>query len=432
MDGRAALGRLRRVPWALPALLLLAAAAAAGVWQWYAGDNSGPIRLGSLHALTGPMAISEKPMVDAERLAVEEVNAEGGLLGRRVEMVVADTASDMATTARQAEKLITTDKVSAIVGCWTSACRKTVRPVVEKHQHLLIYPMAFEGLEFSPNIIYTGAAPNQQITPAVNWSIGRLGKRFFLIGSDYVWPHAVNAIIRDQLLAQGGEVVGETYLPYGGKEVKAAVEAIRAARPDVVFSSVVGDSNLPFYRALREAGLTPQTTPVVSFSIGEMELQKLPAGDMAGHYAAWPYFQSISRPENSAFVQRFRARYGQNRAIGDVMETAYFSVRLWAQSVAQAHSAEPALVEEPLLGQSIDAPEGVVTIDPATRHAWRSFNMGRFQADGGIDIVWSAEQPIRPVPYPRSRSVQQWNAFLQSLYSGWHGNWVNTATAGKP
>ncbi|BBL75534.1 ABC transporter substrate-binding protein [Methylomagnum ishizawai] len=398
-------------------------------WFWHPAGEHGPIRLGIIHALTGAMAISEKPMVDAELLAVEEINAQGGLLGRQIEAVVMDGASDPDTYARQAEKLIGQDKVAALIACWTSACRKTVRPVIERHHALMIYPMAYEGLEISPNIVYTGAAPNQQILPAVNWAYEHLGKRFFLVGSDYVWPHSVNAIIRDQMMALGGEVVGEGYMPYGGLDAGAVVAQIQAARPDVIFSTLVGDSNAPFYRALREAGLQSQKFPVVSFSISDPELQKLPAVDVSGHYAAWPYFQGVERKENTEFVHRFRQRYGEKRVLSDVMETAYFSVHLWARAVAQAGTTEVNAVNDDLLGQSFDAPEGIVTVDSTTRHTWRSFNMGLIREDGRIEIVWSGQHPIRPVPYPRTRSVKQWDDFLKDLYRGWKNHWFNAATA---
>lgn len=420
------LRRSKGLPYALAALLVLGVGATA--WLRWSGDEES-IKLGIVHALSGPMDISEKPMVDAELMAIEEINAAGGVLGRPLQAVVADGASDPATYARQVEKLITQDQVSAIIGCWTSACRKTVKPVVEKHNHLFIYPMAFEGLETSRNMVYTGAAPSQQIIPAIKWSFDNLGKHYLLVGSDYVWPHAVNAIIRDQLQALGGEVVGEVYLPFGAQDASAAIAKIRELKPDAIFSSIAGDTNLAFYRGLREAGLSAEKTPVVSFSIGEVELQKLSAADMTGHYSAWSYFQSINRPENASFVQRFRARYGQNRVTSDVMETAYFSVWLWARAVEQAGSPEVSLVNETILGQSYNAPEGVVTVDPATRYTWRSFNMGAIRADGRIEIIWSAEHPIRPVPYPRLRTVKQWDNFLQGLYVAWQHSWTNNTTA---
>jgi urea transport system substrate-binding protein len=246
-----------------------------------------PIVVGILHSQTGPMAVSERSMIDAEVLALEEINRQGGLLGRPVRWVIADGASDWPTFARQAERLIREEGVEVIFGCWTSACRKGVLPVVEANDHLLLYPMAYEGLEQSPNIVYTGAAPNQQITPAVQWCHETLSaRRFFLVGSDYIWPHCVNAIVKDQLTGLGAELAGEAYVPFGSTDVEAIAAQIAAAEPDVILSSVVGDSALPFARAVRGAGLDPETTPIVTFSIGENELRGSAAADMAGHYAA--------------------------------------------------------------------------------------------------------------------------------------------------
>ena len=405
-------------------------------WLWHRHAHPQGVRLGLLHALTGPMAISEKTMVEAELLAIEEINAAGGVLGKRIEPVVADTASDAAATARQMEKLLTDDQVAAVVGCWTSACRKTVKPIVEQHDSLLIYPMAYEGLEISPNIIYTGAAPNQQVLPAVNWSYENLGKRFYLTGSDYIWPHSVNAIVTDQIRALGGEVVGESYITFGSLDPSETVQKIKAAKPDVILSTVVGDSNAPFYRALREAGLSAKTAPVISFSISETELQTLPLPDIAGHYSAWCYFQTIDRPENQAFIKKFQSRYGTRRVLSDVMETAYFSVALWARGAERTKSLAPDEVGQSLEGLSFNAPEGIVSIDPYTRHTWRSFNMGQIRGDGGIEIVWSADYPIRPVPYPRSRSMKDWEGFLANLYRQWNNSWVNlpakSGAAGRP
>jgi urea transport system substrate-binding protein len=406
------------------ALALVLAGLLAG-WLWDQRGNHRVVRLGILHALTGPMAISEKPMVEAEQLAIEEINAAGGVLGHRIEAVIADTGSNTDIAASKLEQLLTGQKVAAVIGCWTSACRKTVKPIIERHDSLLIYPMAYEGLEKSPNIIYTGAAPNQQVLPAVNWSFENLGKRFFLIGSDYIWPHAVNAIITDQLKALGGELVGETYLPFGSVDPTAAIEKIRAAKPDVILSTVVGDSNAPLYRGLKAAGLDPKQAPVISFSISETEVQQIPNADFAGHYSAWNYFQTIHRPENTAFVQAFRNRYGASRVVSDVMETAYVSAKLWAQAAERANSLVAEDINQALMGLSYDAPEGIVTIDPATRHTWRSFNMGKIKEDGSINIVWSADYPIRPVPYPSSRSVMDWDSFLENLYVSWDHSWVN-------
>jgi urea transport system substrate-binding protein len=375
------------------------------------------------------MAISESSMVDGELLAIEEINAKGGLLGRRIEAVIADGKSDWPTFAQEADRLINKEHVCTIFGCWTSASRKTVKPVMERNNHLLIYPMAYEGLEQSPNIIYTGAAPNQQIIPALKWSYDNLGTRFFLVGSDYVWPHSVNAIIKDVLPALGAELTGEDYIFFGSSHVQHVIDKIKKAKPDVILSAVVGDSNIAFYKALREAGITADRIPVVSVSIGEEELRALPAAELAGNYSAWNYFQSINRPENESFVKKFKARYGPDRVTSDVIESAYFSVLLWAQAVNETEDADVHSIRKALLGQSVNAPEGVVSIDPETQHTWRSFSIGKIRADGQLDLVWTSQKALRPVPYPISRSKAEWESYLQGLFTQWQGQWANPVEA---
>jgi urea transport system substrate-binding protein len=406
-------------------ILMLLSAAAIPAALWLRGQVAPPIRVGILHSKSGAMQISEESMIDAEVMALTEINQNGGLLGRQVEWVVADGRSDWPTFAREAERLIKVEKVSVIFGCWTSASRKSVKPVVEREAHLLIYPMAYEGLEQSPNIVYTGAAPNQQVIPAVSWCYETLkARKFFLIGSDYVWPHCVNEIIKDQLKALGAECVGESYVLFGTDEVGNSVEAIKKAKPDVIISTVVGDSNGPFYEQLHAAGIPPQKTPVLSFSIAEDELRKLPLRDMVGDYAAWDYFQSIDRPENREFVKRFKAKNGADRVTSDVIEAAYNSVYLWAQAVNEAESEEVAYVIKSLRRQSRNAPEGIVSVDDATQHTWRPVYVGQIRADGQFDLVRSYEKPVRPIPYPNSRSHAEWDAFLNGLYKTWGNAWA--------
>jgi urea transport system substrate-binding protein len=276
--------------WWLTVLLLIITLAVAtiGSMAWLRRRTEPPIRVGLLHSINGVTAISEKSMIDAEILALEEINLNGGLLGRKVEWLVSDGRSDGPTFEREARRLIDVEKVGVIFGCWTSASRKSVKTVVEQRSHLLVYPMAYEGLEQSPNILYTGAAPNQQVIPAVSWCYETLkARKFFLVGSDYVWPRCVNEIVKDQLKALGANCVGESYLLFGTTEVTSAVEAIEQASPDVIISTVVGDSNEPFYLRLKSAGVLPQRIPVLSFSIAEDELRKLPVHTMVGDYAAW-------------------------------------------------------------------------------------------------------------------------------------------------
>lgn len=407
-------------------LATLAAAAAAG---WLLLDrllvDRRPIVVGILHSQTGPMAVSERSMIDAEVLALEQINRSGGLLGRPLRWVIADGASDWPTFARQAERLIREQRVAVIFGCCSSACRKGVLPVVEAADHLLVYPMAYEGLEQSPNVVYTGAAPNQQITPAVQWCQESLGaRRFFLAGSDYVWPHCVNAIVKDQLTGLGAELAGEAYVPFGDTDLGDLAARIAAAKPDVILSTVAGDSALPFARAVRAAGLDPAATPIVTFAVGENELRGAAAADMAGQYAAWNYFQSLDRPENTAFVQAFQGRYGVDRATSDPMVAAYNGVHLWAQAVREAETADVALVRAALRHQSLDAPEGIIAVDPETQHTWRPVFIGRIRTDGQAEVVWSSRTAVRPIPFPISRTRSEWERFVADLYRGWGGRWV--------
>ena len=294
------------------------------------------LRVGILHSLTGTMAFTESPVIDATLLAIEEINERGGILGREIQPVVIDGASDERAFARQAAALIAETKVCVIFGCWTSASRKSVLPIVEQRDHLLMYPTQYEGMEQCANIFYTGAAPNQQIIPAVSWAVGFLRKkRFFLVGWNSVYSRAANAIIRDEVEACGGEIVGEEYVLPDSTEVTRVVRTIAQTEPDIIFNSLVGDMNLFYTRLLRAAGITPGKIPTVYFSVSEIELLSLSARDIVGDYAAWNYFQSLDRPENHAFVKRFRSRYGRQRVVADSMEAGYLGVHLWAQSRAR-------------------------------------------------------------------------------------------------
>lgn len=388
-----------------------------------------PIKVGILHSRTGTMAISERPVIDATLFAIEELNAQGGVLGRQVEAVVEDGASDWPTFARKAEKLITQDQVCTVFGCWTSASRKTVKPVFERHNHLLFYPLQYEGLEQSPNIVYTGAAPNQQIIPAIRWCCSYLKKkRLFLVGSDYIFPRAANMIIRDQAADLGADVVGEEYLPLASVDMDPVIKKIQAKKPDLLVNTVNGDSNVALFRALRKAGLTADKLPTMSFSISEEELSSLNALEVQGNYAAWNYFQSIDLPENEDFVRRFRARYGPDRIISDPMESAYIAVHLWAQAVESAGSDDVKAIRQAIHDQSFDAPEGKVTIDPLTHHISKFVRIGRITDSGQFQIVYCSDSSIPPVPYPPSRSKSDWNAVLSDLHLLWGGQWSNPET----
>ena len=359
-----------------------------------------PIKIGVLHSLTGTMAVSEAPLVDALRLAVEEANQTGGVRGAQIEMVVADCRSDAAYCAQQAEKLITSDGVQALFGCWTSSCRKAVKTVVEKHHHLLFYPLQYEGLEQSPDIVYTGAAPNQQLTPMVAWALQRHGKRAYLIGSDYVYPRTANQIVKKLLLAKDGQVVAERYVPLGEQNLEEVVRDIVAQRPDFVVNTLNGDSNLHFFRALQKAGIRAADIPVFSTSIAEAELAAIGPGLVAGHFAAWNYFMSIDSDQNRAFIERFRRRFGAQRVLDDPMEAAYVGVQLWVNALRVAGTLDISTVKAELARQTLAAPEGIVAVDEATNHLWKTVRLGRARADGQFDIVWQSGRSIAPAPFP--------------------------------
>lgn len=379
------------------------------------GSYKPSIKIGVLHSLTGTMAMSEAPLVDAVRLAVEEANQSGGVNGAQIEMIVSDCRSDADYCAQQAEKLITQDKVEALFGCWTSDCRKAVKSVVEKHHHLLFYPLQYEGLEESPDIIYTGTVPNQQIIPAVMWALQNHRKRFYLIGSDYVFPHTANLIARDVLRLNGGQVLAERYLPLGGKDVAAVVGEIARLKPDVILNTLNGDSNNQFFSALRKAGITAKNTPVISTSIAEVELAAIGAARMAGNYVVWSYFQGVDTAENKAFMAEFKKRFGRDRVLDDPMEATYIGVRMWVNAVREARSTNLPMVKTLLSQQTMLAPEGIVSVDFTNNHLWKTVRIGRARADGQFDVVWQSDQPVRPAPFPFYRSRLEWAAMQKAV-----------------
>lgn len=387
--------------------------------------GSNPITVGILHSLSGFMAISESAVKDATLMAIDEINAKGGVDGRKIKPIVMDGRSNPEEFIKCAKQLIHKHKVSVVFGCWTSNCRKFLKPVFEAHNHLLFYPLQYEGLEQSSNIIYTGATPNQQIIPAIKWASDNLGKKFFLVGSDYIYPHAVNTIIKDQIKAIGDEVVGETYLKFDSHEVEGIIEQIVNTQPSVIINTINGNDNVTFFKALRENGITPDKIPTISFSIGEEELRSLKDIQVSGDYAAWSYFQDIPSATNQDFVKKYKQKYGKNRVTGDPIEAGYFGVYLWAQAVADAQSDKVSDVLKALKGQRFSAPEGVVTIDHENHHTWKEIRIGRITENGQFNIIWGSGEPIPPQPYPVYRTKNDWETFLNDLYVGWNHKWSN-------
>lgn len=358
-----------------------------------------PVQVGILHSLSGTMAISEAALRDAAMLAIEEINQAGGLLGRSIVPIVEDSASDLLRFQDRAEKLLVQDKVCSIFGCWTSASRKAVLPVLEKHNGLLWYPVQYEGNECSRNVIYTGSTPSQQIIPALTWLQKQGRRRFYLLGSDYIFPRIANQIVRLHLHNSGGTVVGEQYVPLGSRDFAASLKEIRMARPDVVFSTINGDGNRGFYKQFREAGITAKDLPVMAMSLAEAEVRSIGTALTEGHLASWSYFQSVDTPENRRFVAAFKDRYGDRRVTDDPIEAAYFQVHLWASAVAKAGSTETDAIRAGAAGQKYSAPQGPVFIDARNRHTWKMARIGEIQANGQFNMLYSSPEPLRPDPW---------------------------------
>jgi urea transport system substrate-binding protein len=388
--------------------------------------NGVPLRLGILYSRTGTMGISERPILDGALLAIQEINEKGGVLDRPVEAVVEDGQSEYSVFARKAAKLIEQDEVCGLLGCWTSASRKAVKTVVEQKDHLLLYPVSYEGMEQSENIVYGGSVPNQQILPALKWSYGFLNKkRWFLVGSDSLYSHAAHAVIRDEAKCLGSQIVGDEYVALGSTEVAELVRRIAQAHPDLIINTINGDTNVAFFRALRPGGLTPDRVPVLSFAISEEELSSLAPEEISGHYAAGNYFQSIELVENQRFLRRVQAKYGPERIVSDPMQTAYTLVHLWSQAVRTAGEAKVQAIRRAMKGQRYDSPQGPTTIDAATLHTVQVSRVGRINDQGRFIEVYASPQPIRPEPFPASRPHQAWEELLKNLYEGWGRTWCN-------
>lgn len=359
-------------------------------------------RVGILHSLSGTMAVSESPLRDAEMLAIEEINANGGVLGRTIEPFIEDAGSDPERFASRAEELLVDRKVCSVFGGWTSLSRKAMLPAFEKHGGLLWYPLQYEGNECSGSIFYGGATPNQQIEPAVDWLLSERRRRFFLAGSDYLFPRTANFIIRAKLEAGNGEVTGEAYVPLGGTDFDSMIAAIQRDRPDVIFNTINGSSNMQFFNALRKAGITAQSTPVMMASVAEAEVRTIGPDLIAGHYGCWNYFQSLNTPENLGFIKRFRARYGPYRVTDDPIETAYSQVYLWAKAVAKAGSLEPAAIRKAAPGLEFVSPGGLIRIDKSNHHTWKRFHIGQINDNGQFDIRYDSPDLIRPEPWSKA------------------------------
>jgi len=364
-----------------------------------ATDSGTEIKVGILHSLSGTMAISEVSVKDAEIMAIEEINAKGGVLGKQLKPIVEDGASDWPTFAEKAEKLISVDKVATVFGGWTSASRKAMLPVFEKLDALLWYPVQYEGLETSPNIFYTGATTNQQIIPGLDYLKAQGKTKVFLVGSDYVFPRTANKEIKAYAAANGMEIVGEEYTPLGHTEYSTVITKLKDKQPTAVFNTLNGDSNVAFFKQFKDAGLTAAEMPVLSVSVAEEEVRGIGPENVAGHLVAWNYYQTTPGAANETFVKAYKAKYGPNRVTADPIEAGYIQVYLWAAAVEKAGTTEVAAVKKAADGITLDAPEGKVTIDGETQHLFKTARIGLVEADGQIKEISNSGAPIKPDPY---------------------------------
>ena len=374
------------------------------------------VKVGILHSLSGTMAISETVLKDTALMAIEEINAGGGVMGMKIEPVVVDPASNWPLFAEKARQLITQDKVAVVFGCWTSVSRKSVLPVFEELNGLLFYPVQYEGEEISKNVFYTGAAPNQQAIPAVEYLMSKEGggaKRWFLLGTDYVYPRTTNKILRAFLHSKGvtDKDIEEIYTPFGHSDYQTIVANIKkfaASGRTAVVSTINGDSNVPFYKELGNQGLKATDVPVVAFSVGEEELRGVDTKPLVGHLAAWNYFMSIKAPANDEFIKKWTT-YAKAKNIpgdkdkpltNDPMEATYIGVHMWKQAVEKAKSFDVDKVTAAMAGQTFKAPSGITsTMDEKNHHLHKAVFIGEVKADGQFNVVWKTKGPIKAQPW---------------------------------
>jgi urea transport system substrate-binding protein len=396
--------------------IVIASLAAMGAMSGFAfaGDKD-PIKVGILHSLSGTMAISETSLKDVALMTIAEINAKGGLLGRKLEAVVVDPASNWPLFAEKARQLVSKDKVDVTFGCWTSVSRKSVLPVYEELNSLLFYPVQYEGEELSQNVFYTGAAPNQQAIPAVEYLMGKDGgsaKRFVLLGTDYVYPRTTNKILRAFLKSKGvaEKDIEEVYTPFGHSDYQTIVANIKkfaAGGKTAVISTINGDSNVPFYKELGNAGLKAKDVPVIAFSVGEEELRGIDTKPLVGHLAAWNYFMSVKNPTNTAFIKQWKDYAKQAKlpnadkvVTNDPMEATYVGIHMWAQAVEKAKSTDVAKVRAAMAGQTFKSPSGfTLKMDETNHHLHKPVMIGEVQGDGQFQIVWKTGGPLRAQPW---------------------------------
>ncbi len=395
-------------------LLLIVVVFGAGMHTVFAAKKD-TIKVGILHSLSGTMAISETSLKDVALMTIEEINKNGGVLGKQLEPIVVDPASNWPLFAEKAKELLLKHKVAVVFGAWTSVSRKSVLPVFEKNNGLLFYPVQYEGQEQSKNVFYTGAAPNQQAIPAVEYLMSKDGgsaKRFVLLGTDYVYPRTTNKILRAFLKKKGvaEKDIMEKYTPFGHSDYQTIVKDIKkfaAGKRTAVISTINGDSNVPFYKELANQGIKATDIPVIAFSVGEEELRGIDTKHLVGHLAAWNYFMSMKNKTNKEFIKKWKAYVkakglsgGDKRVTNDPMEATYIGIHMWKQAVEKAKTTDVDKVRAAMYGQEFRSPSGYkIVMDKENHHLHKPVVIGEIRKDGQFDIVWQTKGPIRAQPW---------------------------------
>ncbi|MGD9750452.1 MAG: urea ABC transporter substrate-binding protein [Acidimicrobiia bacterium] len=363
-----------------------------------AAASGDTIKVGVLQSLSGTMSISEVAVRNSQVLAIEEINAAGGVLGKQLEVIEEDGESKPEVFAQKIDKLLNTDEVAVVFGGWTSASRKAMKPVVEGSNGLLFYPVQYEGLEVSPNIFYTGATTNQQIIPGLDYLKEEGLTKVFLVGSDYVFPRTANKEIKAYAAAEGLEIMGEEYLQLGDTNVQGVVQKVLDAKPQVVFNTLNGDTNVAFFKELKAKGNTPEQIQTISVSVAEEEVSGIGVENIEGHLVAWNYYQTTDTPENKKFVEAYKAKYGEEKNTADPIEAGYNSVYIWKAAVEKAGTVEVDKVIAAAAGLELATPEGPLTVHPKNHHVYKTARIGVINGEGLIDEVWNSGEPIEPDP----------------------------------
>lgn len=403
--------------------LVVVAVLAAFAHRFYERHHQ-PVDIALILPLSGQNEAIGAELRDAYRLAVDEINGAGGIKGRRINVQILDTQSSSSVARAGVERILEEEDVVAFFGCRTSSCRRAVLPAIQTARHLLLYPGDYEGMEFPSHTFYTGSPPNQLIVPALEWAFSTLGRRFYVVGIDDVYPRISTEVIRRELEALDGELVGESFVPPGTEDMSSVADAIKRAAPDVVLSLTSGGSTPGLVHAMRAAGLNPARVPTVHLWMGDDDIRDIGAAELAGDYLAGSYFAGLDTEANRQFRHAYRTRYGRNRQFGSPEESAYVGVKMWAAAVERAGSTSPRRVARALRGLHYEAPSGPVHLDRSNHHLWRIMRVGRIDDGGRVAIVWESDSPLEPLSYPISGTQEEWDELLVKLNRKWRGNWA--------